>query len=189
MSAAINASILPVVERTARIVEEALHEAGLDVPLLVLRGDGGAMSVEAFRRAAVAHDRLRAGGGRRGRAAPARGCRDAIVVECGGTSSNVSVVKRGRPVLRSLRVMGRPTCDPRDRQLGGRRRRRQHGAAGPPPVAEVGPRSAHVAGLPYACFAEPDELRGRRARARRAARRATPRQYAVRRAPGGRSTR
>ena len=49
VSAAINASILPVVERTAAVVEEALVEAGLDVPLLVLRGDGGAMSLEAFR--------------------------------------------------------------------------------------------------------------------------------------------
>ena len=43
VSAAINASILPLVERTARIVEGVLHEAGIDVPLLVLRGDGGAM--------------------------------------------------------------------------------------------------------------------------------------------------
>ena len=44
VSAAVNASILPVVERTASVVEEALKESGLDVPLLVLRGDGGAMS-------------------------------------------------------------------------------------------------------------------------------------------------
>ena len=50
VSAAVTASILPVVQRTATVVEEALHESGLDVPLLVLRGDGGAMSVDAFRR-------------------------------------------------------------------------------------------------------------------------------------------
>ena len=31
------------------MVEEALDEAGLDVPLLVLRGDGGSMSSEQFR--------------------------------------------------------------------------------------------------------------------------------------------
>ncbi|MEA2467303.1 MAG: N-methylhydantoinase, partial [Thermoleophilaceae bacterium] len=37
VSAAINASILPVVERTASVVEHVLDEAGLDVPLLVLR--------------------------------------------------------------------------------------------------------------------------------------------------------
>ncbi len=60
MSAAINASILPVVERTAGVVERVLRDAGIDVPLLVLRGDGGAMSLEAFRARAVVHDRLRA---------------------------------------------------------------------------------------------------------------------------------
>jgi N-methylhydantoinase A len=157
VSAAINASILPVVERTAAVVEAALAEAGLDVPLLVLRGDGGAMSVDAFRRrpsftigsgpaagvAAVLHQ---------------LGLADAIVVECGGTSSNVSVVKHGRPVVRSLRVMGRPTCVRAvDSWVVG--------AAGGSmallkrsSIAETGPRSAHIAGLPYACFAEPEQL-------------------------------
>ena len=44
------AAVLPVVERTAGIVESALDAAGIDAPLLVLRGDGGAMSTESFRR-------------------------------------------------------------------------------------------------------------------------------------------
>ena len=109
ISAAINASILPVVERTTTLVASALAEAGLDAPLLVLRGDGGAMSVAEFRR----RPSFTIGSG------PAAGVsaalhqleiRDGIVVECGGTSSNVSVIKNGRPLLRTLRVMGRPTC-------------------------------------------------------------------------------
>src|SRR6185503_1298739 len=81
-------------------------------------------------------------------------------VECGGTSSNVSVIKRGRPVLRTLRVMGRPTCiraiDSWVVGAAGGSLARMQGRR----IAEVGPRSAHVAGLPYACFADPDELRG-----------------------------
>ena len=85
---------------------------------------------------------------------------DAIVVECGGTSSNVSVVKRGRPVVRSLRVMGRPTCVRAvDSWVVG--------AAGGSmallkrrSISQTGPRSAHIAGLPYACFADPSELAG-----------------------------
>jgi N-methylhydantoinase A/oxoprolinase/acetone carboxylase beta subunit len=157
VSAAINASILPLMERTAGVVERVLHEAGVEVPLLVLRGDGGAMSLAAFRRtpsfsigagpaagvAAALHDLQLTNG---------------IVLECGGTSSNVSVVERGRTVLRTLRVMGRPTAvraidswlvgaaGGSMARLGFRR------------IAEVGPRSAHIAGLPYACFADPDEL-------------------------------
>ena len=159
VSAAVNASILPVVQRTASLVEQALADAGLDVPLLVLRGDGGAMSVDAFRRRPC----FTIGSGPAAGVAAALhqlGLADAIVVECGGTSSNVSVVKGGRPVVRSLRVMGRPTCVRAvDSWVVG--------AAGGSmallkrrSVARPGPRSAHIAGLPYACFADPSELAG-----------------------------
>ncbi|MFL5818387.1 MAG: hydantoinase/oxoprolinase family protein, partial [Conexibacter sp.] len=159
VSAAINASILPLMERTARIVQNVLEHADIDVPLLVLRGDGGAMSLEAFGRAPS----LSIGAG------PAAGVAAAlheleltngIVLECGGTSSNVSVVDGGRTVLRTLKVMGRPTAIRSvDSWVVGaaggsmaRLRRRS--------IAEVGPRSAHVAGLAYACFADVAELEG-----------------------------
>jgi N-methylhydantoinase A/oxoprolinase/acetone carboxylase beta subunit len=159
ISAAVNASILPVVERTASIVERVLHEAGIDVPLLVLRGDGGAMSLDAFRRTPS----LTIGSGpAAGVAAALHQLRltDAIVLECGGTSSNVSVVKGGRTVMRTLRVMGRPTSI---RSVdswvvgaaGGSMAR-----VGRRKVDETGPRSAHVADLPYACFAAAEDLDG-----------------------------
>lgn len=157
VSAAINAAVLPIVEQTAGLVEDALAEAGIDAPLLVLRGDGGAMSTASFRR----RPSFTVGSGPAAGVAAALhqlGVADAIVLECGGTSSNISIVKRGRPVLRSIRVMGRPTAirsvdswvvgaaGGSMARLGRRR------------VAEVGPRSAHVAGLPYACFATREEL-------------------------------
>lgn len=159
VSAAINASILPVVERTAALVERALADAGIRVPLLVLRGDGGAMSLEAFRR----RPSFTIGSGPAAGLAAALhrlGIRDGIVVECGGTSSNVSVVKRGRPVLRSLKVMGRPTCIRAVDSwvvgaAGGSMAR-----LGRRWIAEVGPRSAHIADLPYACFAPAEALAG-----------------------------
>jgi len=159
VSAAINASILPLMERTARIVQEVLEQADIDVPLLVLRGDGGAMSLEAFGRAPS----LSIGAG------PAAGVAAAlheleltngIVLECGGTSSNVSVVDGGRTVLRTLKVMGRPTAI---RSVdswvvgaagGSMARLKRRG------IAEVGPRSAHIADLPYACFADAAKLDG-----------------------------
>jgi N-methylhydantoinase A/oxoprolinase/acetone carboxylase beta subunit len=161
VSAAVNASILPVVQRTAAVVEQALEDAGLDVPLLVLRGDGGAMSVDAFRRRPC----FTIGSGPAAGVAAALhqlSLADAIVVECGGTSSNVSVVQGGRPVVRSLRVMGRPTCVRAvDSWVVG--------AAGGSmallkrrSVSQTGPRSAHLAGLPYACFAAASELENAR---------------------------
>ena len=183
VSAAVNASILPVVERTTALVASALADAGLDAPLLVLRGDGGAMSVHEFAR----RPSFTIGSG------PAAGVsaalhqleiRDGIVVECGGTSSNVSVIKNGRPVLRTLRVMGRPTCV---RSIdswvvgaaGGSMAR-----VGKRRLEDVGPRSAHLAGLPYACFASPEELAGAELELR-APRAGDPADYAVVRAAGG----
>ena len=159
ISAAINASILPLVERTAQIVEGVLHEAGVDVPLLVLRGDGGAMSLDGFRQGPS----FTIGSGPAAGVAAALhqlSLTDGIVLECGGTSSNVSVVKHGRTVLRTLRVMGRPTslrsvdswvvgaAGGSMARIGRRR------------VEETGPRSAHVAGLPYACFAAAEDIDG-----------------------------
>ena len=183
ISAAINASILPVVERTTTLVASALAEAGLDAPLLVLRGDGGAMSVGEFRR----RPSFTIGSG------PAAGVsaalhqleiRDGIVVECGGTSSNVSVIKNGRPLLRTLRVMGRPTCV---RSIdswvvgaaGGSMAR-----VGRRRLEDVGPRSAHLADLPYACFATPEELADARLELREP-RAGDPADYAVISAAGG----
>jgi N-methylhydantoinase A/oxoprolinase/acetone carboxylase beta subunit len=161
VSAAINASVLPVVERTASMTEKALGTAGLDVPLLVLRGDGGSMSLDRFR----SHPALTIG------SAPAAGVAavlhellltDAIVVECGGTSTNVSVIRRGRAELRSLKVMSRPTAIRAvDSWVVG--------AAGGSMallkrrgIDEVGPRSAHIAGLSYASFAAAEQLAGAR---------------------------
>ena len=183
ISAAINASILPVVEQTTMLVASALAEAGLDAPLLVLRGDGGAMSVGEFRR----RPSFTIGSG------PAAGVsaalhqleiKDGIVVECGGTSSNVSVIKNGRPLLRTLRVMGRATCV---RSIdswvvgaaGGSMAR-----VGRRRLEDIGPRSAHLAELPYACFATPEELADARLELR-APRAGDPADYAVICAAGG----
>src|SRR4029079_5821546 len=159
VTAAINASILPLVERTAAIVEQALADAGLAAPLLVLRGDGGAMKLQAVRTAPT----MTIGSGPAAGVAAALhqlSLRAGLVVECGGTSSNISVVRDGRTVQRSLRVMGRrPAIRAIDSWVvgaaGGSMAR-----LGRRKVAEVGPRSAHVAGLPYACFAPADELQG-----------------------------
>jgi len=184
VSAAVNASILPVVERTARVVEGVLRDAGIDVPLLVLRGDGGAMSLEAFRAAPS----FTIGSGPAAGVAAALhqlSLSDGIVLECGGTSSNVSVVKGGRTVLRTLRVMGRPTSI---RSVdswvvgaaGG-----SLGRVGRRKIEESGPRSAHVAGLPYACFAAPGDLEGASLELV-APRDGDPEQYAVVATPDGR---
>jgi N-methylhydantoinase A/oxoprolinase/acetone carboxylase beta subunit len=94
-------------------------------------------------------------------------------------------VKNGRPVLRTLRVMGRPTCiraiDSWVVGAAGGSLARLQGRK----LAEVGPRSAHVAGLPYACFAEPQELQNAELELV-APRAGDPERYATVRTPHGR---
>ena len=70
---------------------------------------------------------------------------DGIVLECGGTSSNVTVVKRGRTVLRDVRVMGRPTAIRSIDAGSSARRAARWRASARRKIEEVGPRSAHVA--------------------------------------------
>jgi hypothetical protein len=83
---------------------------------------------------------------------------DAVIVEVGGTSTNVAAIKAGRPALSYVQV-GRHASAIRalDVRVAGvaggsmlrTRRRRVYG---------VGPRSAHIAGLPYVCFLDPTDL-------------------------------
>ena len=101
VSAAVNASILPVVERTAAVVEEALKRAG--PPSAAARAPGRRRrQVRRGLPQAAPCSRSAPGPPRRRRCLPRLRPSDAIVIECGGTGSNISIVKRGRPVVRSL---------------------------------------------------------------------------------------
>ena len=163
VTGALNAGILPRALEAARVVEAAVQEAAPGATLLVMRGDGGAADMRSMRR----HPILTAFSGPAAsvsgvlRRAPLR---DGIVLEVGGTSTNVSVVRNGRPVLAYVRVLEHLTSvrslDVRVAGVGGGSLLRIERRWGRQRIAEVGPRSAHGAGLPYACFADPAALAG-----------------------------
>lgn len=162
VTGALNASILPTALRTARMVEEAVARDLPGVPLLVMRGDGGAVGLDTMKR----HPLLTAFSGPAASVAGALrhvAVHEGVVVEVGGTSTNVSTIRGGRPVLSYIRVLDHVTCvrsvDVRVVGVAGGSLLRIAKRLGRPRLTDVGPRSAHIAGLPYACFSSPDELR------------------------------
>lgn len=161
VTAALNASILPTALSTARLVEDAARRDLGDVPLLVMRGDGGAVSLDVMKRQPL----LTAFSGPAASVAGAlrhMTVHDGIVIETGGTSTNISAVKAGRPVLSYVRVLDHVTCvrslDVRVVGVAGGSLMRVAKGRGRARLVDVGPRSAHIAGLPYACFERADEL-------------------------------
>jgi hypothetical protein len=87
---------------------------------------------------------------------------EGIFLETGGTSTDISVIRRGKVMVRYAKVGGHDTylssLDVRTVGVGGGSMVRARAGR----VTGVGPRSAHIAGLDYACFAEPAALSGAR---------------------------
>ena len=159
VTAAINASILPIAARTAQFVSDGVAKAGLGAPLMVMRGDGGSTDLTGFREAPVRTLYSGPAASVTG-ALRATGIVDGIVLEVGGTSTNVAAVRRSLPLLNYVKVASHATAVRAvDVQVvgvaGGSMVRlgRRHARA-------VGPRSAHIAGLSYVCFLEPVRLEG-----------------------------
>jgi len=168
LTGALNASILPIALRTAEVVQAGVGSVGVAAPVMVMRGDGGATDLPGFRRAPALT--LYSGPAASVAGALRTGAiGDAVIVEVGGTSSNVAAIKGGRPVLAYVQVGKHSTAvralDVRVAGVAGGsmlrvRKRKGPGLGAARDVYGVGPRSAHIAGLPYACFGTAGDYAG-----------------------------
>lgn len=157
-TAVVNAAILPRMLATADLVDASITKAGVTAPLMVMRCDGGVMSLDEMRRRPLLTVLSGPAAGVAGALMRER-VSEGVFLETGGTSTDISVVRRGRVAVRHATVLGRTSylnaLDVRTVGVGGGSMLRIAGGR----VTGAGPRSAHIAGLPYACFATPDELR------------------------------
>ena len=156
-TAAINASILPKMMATANATEQSVKGAGVKVPLMIMRGDGGVMEISEMRKRPILTALS-------GPAASVMGslmylrASNAIYFEVGGTTTNIGVIKNGRPGVDYAKIGGHDTfINSLDVRIlgcagGSMVRINDH------EVVDVGPRSAHIAGCEYACFTPEEEI-------------------------------
>ena len=159
-TAVLNAAILPRMEHTSRMTASAVAGAGIGVPLMIMRSDGGVMDVGEVARRPILTMLSGPAAGIAG-ALLHENVTDGIFIEVGGTSSDCSVIRRGQPQLRPARVGGHRTMlrtlDVRTLGVaGGSIPRFDPAGRGTAALRDVGPRSAHIAGLGYACFTARD---------------------------------
>ncbi len=158
LTSAVNASVLPKTFQVAKFVEEAIRDSGVKSPLMIMKGDGGITSMDTFKTKPILTILS-------GPAASVAGAllhlkvANGIFVEVGGTSTNICIIKNGRPEFRYVTIKDHPTCvrsmDVRILGVAGGSMIRLKDNR----VWKVGPRSAHIAGLKYACFADPEDLK------------------------------
>ena len=159
LTAAINASILLKAIGTAKYVEKAVRQQKISAPLTIMKGDGGITDMNTFKTKPILTVLS-------GPAASVAGALlhlrilNGIFIEVGGTSTNICVIKNGKPEVKYVTIMDHPTCikslDVRVVGIAGGSLVRWSGKK----ITDVGPRSAHISGLRYSCFAEPQELEG-----------------------------
>ncbi|MBV9148306.1 MAG: hydantoinase/oxoprolinase [Candidatus Eremiobacteraeota bacterium] len=160
-TAALNAAILPKMMQTAQMTNDAVERASIAAPLMIMRSDGGVMNLQEVQRRPIMTLLSGPAAGVAG-ALLHENVTDGIFIEVGGTSADCSAIRNGMPQMRPARIGGHRTMlrtlDVRTLGVAGGSMLRANAQG----IVDVGPRSAHIAGLRYASFCDVDEVAGSR---------------------------
>ncbi len=162
ITAVINAAILPKMIDVAEKLKKSVRELGINAPIMVMKCDGGLSSIDILKTKPLFTILSGPAASVVGTLAYTKAV-DAIIIEVGGTTTNISVVRNGKLEMKYIDVLGYPTTirsvDVRILPVGGgdlvKIKARK--------IVDIGPRSARSAGLPYCCFESPEKLKGGKA--------------------------